>query len=172
VTEAYIGKFEYPLGTGFVAASKSGVVLVTLKCEYTLFKNRLQEIGFNPIQWDNSCTNPYIEQINKYFSSNEQPQGPVYFVKLTPFERRVLDATSAIPVGTCVTYKELAQKLGNTNLARAVGNVLAKNPVPIFIPCHRVIRNNLAVGNYQFSTVVKRFLLDHERSFVHAEHQC
>ncbi len=77
---------------------------------------------------------------------------------LTSFERAVLNETRKIPFGVAISYSELAHRTG-TNAIRAVGNALAKNPVPIIIPCHRVIRKNGSIGGYVAGVDVKRKLL-------------
>lgn len=68
--------------------------------------------------------------------------------RFTGFERRVYEQLRRIPYGRTITYSELARRAGVPNGARAVGNVMAKNPLPIIIPCHRVIRKNGAIGNF------------------------
>lgn len=64
---------------------------------------------------------------------------PLDLERATPFQLRVWEETLRIPYGTTVTYKELATRLGIPSGARAVGQALKKNPVPIIIPCHRVV---------------------------------
>jgi methylated-DNA-[protein]-cysteine S-methyltransferase len=77
---------------------------------------------------------------------------------LTNFERAVLLETRKIPFGTTVSYSELANRIGIAAI-RAVGNALAKNPVPLIIPCHRVIRKNGSLGGYSAGVDVKQKLL-------------
>jgi len=67
---------------------------------------------------------------------------------LTPFQRKVLSETASIPHGKCLSYSELGRKLGNPGLARAVGSALAANPVPILIPCHRVVKADGSTGGF------------------------
>ena len=67
---------------------------------------------------------------------------------LTEFQRQVLAATSQIPRGTVVTYLDIARKIGKPKAVRAVGQALGRNPVPIVIPCHRVIAANGSLGGY------------------------
>lgn len=67
---------------------------------------------------------------------------------LRPFQRRVLEATAAIPAGEVRTYGQVAALIGAPGAARAVGTALARNPVPIVVPCHRVVRANGDLGNY------------------------
>lgn len=67
---------------------------------------------------------------------------------LSAFQQRVLEATAAIPLGEVRTYGEVALSIGSPGAARAVGTALATNPVPIVVPCHRVVRANGDLGNY------------------------
>lgn len=83
---------------------------------------------------------------------------------MTDFERKVLRWTMRIPCGQTRTYSWLARKVGKPRAARAVGNALRKNPLPIFIPCHRVVRSDGALGGYGGSqgTAMKERLLQLE----------
>jgi methylated-DNA-[protein]-cysteine S-methyltransferase len=74
--------------------------------------------------------------------------GCVDLASLSRFQRRVLEATAAIPRGEVRTYGEIALAIGSPGAARAVGTALAKNPLPVVIPCHRVVRANGDLGNY------------------------
>jgi O-6-methylguanine DNA methyltransferase len=67
---------------------------------------------------------------------------------LTPFERAVLRKTSEIPAGEVRTYSWVAREIGNPDAVRAVGSALARNPIPIVIPCHRVVRTDGTIGEY------------------------
>jgi methylated-DNA-[protein]-cysteine S-methyltransferase len=69
-------------------------------------------------------------------------------ISVTPFEREVLNALREIPLGEVLTYGEVARKLGRPRAARAVGGACARNPVPIIIPCHRVVPASGGLGNY------------------------
>ncbi len=68
--------------------------------------------------------------------------------ELSPFQRRVLEATAAIPRSEVRTYGEIALAIGSPGAARSVGTALANNPLPLVIPCHRVVRANGDLGNY------------------------
>ncbi len=80
---------------------------------------------------------------------------------LTPFERSVLVATREIPRGHVVTYSALAERVGRPRAQRAVGNALAKNPIPLFVPCHRVIGKG-GIGGFSCGRDVKVRLLQLE----------
>jgi O-6-methylguanine DNA methyltransferase len=81
---------------------------------------------------------------------------------LSTFSRRVLEATSEIPLGETRSYDWVAQSIGMPDAARAVGNALAANPVPLAIPCHRVIGRDGELGEYALGQATKRALLASE----------
>jgi methylated-DNA-[protein]-cysteine S-methyltransferase len=79
-----------------------------------------------------------------------------------PFARRVLRATAAIPYGGVLSYAEVAAEAGSPRGSRAAGNALGDNPIPIVIPCHRVLRSGGALGGYGGGLERKRWLLELE----------
>jgi methylated-DNA-[protein]-cysteine S-methyltransferase len=78
------------------------------------------------------------------------------------FGRRVLRQTARIPYGSVSTYREIAAAAGNPRASRAAGNALGANPIPIVVPCHRVLRTGGAIGGYGGGPEVKKFLLELE----------
>lgn len=92
------------------------------------------------------------------------PELEVAIAGLTPFEAAVLRATATIPAGSVRTYGQIASAIGRPGAARAVGQALAHNPVPIRIPCHRVVRSDGSLGGYsgQGGTAGKQALLEAE----------
>lgn len=84
------------------------------------------------------------------------------------FQHRVLSACRRIAAGVCLTYGELAHRAGHPSAARAVGRALATNPVPLIIPCHRVIASTGALCGFSAAggLALKRRLLDHEKRFA------
>jgi methylated-DNA-[protein]-cysteine S-methyltransferase len=81
---------------------------------------------------------------------------------MTKFQSRVLRLVSRIPRGKVTTYKELAIAMGRQRAYRAVANVLAKNPRPVKIPCHRVVRSDGEIGGYKLGAMLKAKLLAEE----------
>ena len=78
------------------------------------------------------------------------------------FSSRVLHNLRRIPYGEAITYAEAAAKAGNPRGSRAAGNACGSNPIPVVVPCHRVVRTGGAVGNYGGGPEMKRYLLDLE----------
>ena len=83
---------------------------------------------------------------------------------LTPFTHAVLRTAGQIPYGEVRSYRWIAKRIARPRAARAVGNALARNPVPILIPCHRVVRNDGTLGGYALGLQLKRKLLEMEKS--------
>jgi O-6-methylguanine DNA methyltransferase len=85
-------------------------------------------------------------------------------MKITPFARRVYRATLRIPLGQVRTYKWVAVKAGNPKAVRAVGQILKRNPFPLLVPCHRVVRSDGDIGGYARGKKAKAALLDLEQT--------
>ena len=82
----------------------------------------------------------------------------------TDFQRRVWEVTRLIPYGKTRSYSWVAEKTGNRNAVRAVGQALGANPLPIIIPCHRVLTKEGGIGGYSAGVELKRYLLWREAS--------
>ena len=102
-------------------------------------------------------------QLAEYFAGERR----VFTVPLspagTPFQKRVWEALPSIPYGETSTYGAVAQRIGNPNACRAVGMANNRNPLPIFIPCHRVVGRDGSLTGYAGGLDRKQFLLDLER---------
>lgn len=92
----------------------------------------------------------------------EQVEVPCDLRECSPFEQRVLEKAAEISRGHARPYGWVARELGAPDAARAVGNALGRNPVPLLIPCHRVVRTDYSVGGYVFGSAAKRRLLERE----------
>jgi methylated-DNA-[protein]-cysteine S-methyltransferase len=89
---------------------------------------------------------------------------PLDLAGLPPFQARVLAAAARVPFGEVTSYAELARAVGHPRAARAVGNALGANPVPIIVPCHRIVRGDGSWGHYAFGGALKTRLLALERA--------
>ncbi|MGH2669650.1 MAG: methylated-DNA--[protein]-cysteine S-methyltransferase, partial [bacterium] len=99
-----------------------------------------------------------------FFTSGTPFRGGVDFSLVGPFERAVLEQLRRIPRGQVRTYREIAAAFGHPSASRAVGNACAKNPVPLIVPCHRVVRSDGGLGGYSLrgGPRLKRRLLELE----------
>jgi methylated-DNA-[protein]-cysteine S-methyltransferase len=92
----------------------------------------------------------------------EKIEVPVDLSETTPFQRRVLEVVAGIPRGEVRPYAWVAREAGSPKASRAVGTVMANNPVPLLVPCHRVVRNDGTTGRYAFGAKEKVGLLEAE----------
>ncbi len=90
-------------------------------------------------------------------------------LRVRPFEREVYEALLTVAPGETVSYGRLAEMAGHPRAARAVGSAMAVNPLPVVIPCHRVVRSDGTLGNYGDDPDWKPRLLEHERSALKAK---
>lgn len=102
------------------------------------------------------------KQIREYLSGKRRGFDIPFDHGKTGFSKTVLDALLKIPYGKTVSYKELAQMSGRQNAYRAVGTACGKNPIPIIIPCHRVISSSGNAGGYAGTPELKKKLLELE----------
>ena len=102
-------------------------------------------------------------ELDEYFGGRRRRfEAPLDWAQMPPFQRRVLHATAAIPYGETSTYSEVAAGAGKPRAQRATGNALGANPLPIVVPCHRVLRRGGGFGGYTGGLERKRYLLELE----------
>lgn len=102
-------------------------------------------------------------ELEAYFAGEALPEWPLDLgADLPSFTRRVLEVCRAIPAGRVLTYRQLAEEAGNARASRAAGNAMATNPLPLFIPCHRVVPTGGGCGNYGGGPALKQWLLERE----------
>lgn len=150
---------DTPLGPGWFAYSDDGVVVVETGSESAFLRAATRTLGARP-----NRDNPSAAFIKRVRIALQKGDGSVVdWSGMRPFARAVLEATSAIPRGGVRSYAEIADVIGRPRAARAVGTALARNPVPLLVPCHRVVRADGSPGEYGLGgTDVKRRLLNSE----------
>lgn len=109
---------------------------------------------------------PVVQQLSEYFNGTRREFELTLAPVGTDFQLRVWNEVRRIPYGTTLTYGEIARRLGSIALARAVGAANGANPIPIVIPCHRVIGGDGSLVGYGGGLRVKRGLLDLEAGVV------
>ena len=106
------------------------------------------------------------KQLRKYFVGERQ----IFNIPLKPigtnFQLSVWNELKRIPYGETISYQQLAERVGDKKKSRAVGNANGKNPIPIIIPCHRVIRKSGELGGFGGGIKIKRKLLELEQKFM------
>ena len=103
--------------------------------------------------------------LDRYFQGCDPGPVPPYDPKGTPFQKAVWTALSAVPYGKTTTYAGLASSMGlSSRHARAVGNALHRNPLLLFIPCHRVLGKDGSLTGFAYGLARKKALLESERS--------
>ena len=163
--QAAVGVVKSKLGDLLVALSASGIVLnhyieQSSDVAAALSKLRLQ---FDPVE-DRRVVTAVGEEVDRYLTGAANALR--HHVDLTlvgnPFQKKVLDKLEAVPRGALISYQGLGAAIGSASSARAVGNALHNNPVPIYVPCHRVIASDGRIGGYGGGLGRKRQLLRSE----------
>jgi methylated-DNA-[protein]-cysteine S-methyltransferase len=138
----YWSLFKTTIGFGGVVASEDGLLEVLLpfagKCrdELVVWINSLYPL----IAMENQVTRNAALLLEKYFAGEKVSFGlPICWLSFTPFMSAVYEAVRDIPYGSVQSYGEVASKIGHPRSARGVGAAMANNPLPIIIPCHRVV---------------------------------
>lgn len=106
-----------------------------------------------------------IQQLESWFCGKRLDIDLAFFATGTPFQLKVWEETMRIPYGKTISYAEIAKRIGRENAVRAVGAALRANPVPLLIPCHRVIGSNGNLTGYAGSIPVKALLLNLEQQY-------
>lgn len=153
------GSLESPLGPVFVAVNARGLCAVDIGDE-ARFLQRLDPRA--RLEKNLEAVRGVLVQLREYFSrARASFDIEVDLSPLTPFQRSVLETARRIKPGHVWTYHQVARELGRSDCSRAVGQALARNPVPIVIPCHRVVASNGTMRGYSGGSGIeaKRWLL-------------
>ena len=116
--------------------------------------------------FEQSKENKYVNQFKEYLSGKRKTFDLLLMLVGTPFQKKVWEYIQHIPYGETQTYNDIAQGIGHPRSSRAVGNALHVNPIPIIVPCHRVIRSDGGLGGFGGGIDVKQKLLDFERQHL------
>lgn len=150
--------FKTPWGYVEIAASEKGVTSIDLSPSNRRTSSRQQQVGEDGaaaalLTEAQTQLLAYIEGTRREFSL------PVDMSAGTPFQRKVWKAITRIPYGRVRSYQWVATRLGGKQYARAVGMALGANPVPILVPCHRIIAHDGSLGGFGCGLPMKRRLL-------------
>jgi methylated-DNA-[protein]-cysteine S-methyltransferase len=156
---------DTPLGTAMVAATPRGLVRLALPNEDLdrALSRLAADVSPRLLEYPGRLDEARRE-LDEYFEHRRDHfELPLDWRLSHPgFYRRVLRATRRVPFGEVITYGDAAKRAGNPRAFRAAGSALGSNPIPIVVPCHRVIRAGGDIGNYGGGPEMKRFLLELE----------
>ncbi|MCX5799810.1 MAG: methylated-DNA--[protein]-cysteine S-methyltransferase [Candidatus Eisenbacteria bacterium] len=156
---------ETPFGTVWFAGSPAGLSFLLLR----YFNERrvaqeLRKTRNRKMIRDDKSLRRVANQLTRYFQGERVPfDFDLDLSTGTKFQQSIWKIARKIPYGTMVSYKKIARDYGNTLCARAVGNALGANPIPIVIPCHRVIRADDSLGGFSSGVKWKERLIALER---------
>lgn len=162
--EARFGFMDSALGPLMIATTDTGVCAIDYLEHGSRDESlrRLEERGILA-QEQQQFVQPVIDQLDEYFARTRQKFFlPLDLHGVTTFTRSVLEVTNHIAFGHVVTYGRVAEGIGQAGASRAVGNALGRNPVPIVVPCHRVIKSDGSMGWYTGGSHLKHQLLEIE----------
>ena len=125
---------------------------------------RLDQTPKAPMSILESADDPFSGFVCGILSGRTPERPPLGALEGTPFQRRIWQALDGIPRGETVSYGELATRLGMPRSFRALANACGRNPVPLFLPCHRVTGREGRPGGFSAGLAWKRLLLDLERA--------
>jgi methylated-DNA-[protein]-cysteine S-methyltransferase len=138
-----------PLGDLWVAVSEQGLVAIEWSQDEAEFGAYLARRFKRPVHSNPEKVALSLRQLDEYLrGARKSFDMPIDWSLLRPFQRHVLELVFAIPYGQTRTYGDIAQEIGNPRAARAVGRANATNPMPLVIPCHRVIGTDGKLHGY------------------------
>jgi methylated-DNA-[protein]-cysteine S-methyltransferase len=155
-------RHETPLGTLVVGATREGLVRVGLpgEPEQVVLQELADRISPRVLRASRASLEQARGELDAYFAGDRQTFGVPLDWRLTHgFRRAVLHATADIPYGETASYRDVATRAGSPAAVRAAGTALAVNPLPIVVPCHRVVRGDGALGSYRGGSDAKAALL-------------
>ncbi|TMI82365.1 MAG: methylated-DNA--[protein]-cysteine S-methyltransferase [Bacillati bacterium ANGP1] len=165
--DAY-GRLDTPIGPVFVAYNAHGVSAVRPGGSAKEFEAAFRTRFGRPIRRAGGLPAALAGRLGRAFRGTGRPSVHFDLRSVSEFERAVLRKALSIPRGEVRPYGWIAREIGRPAAARAVGTALARNPIPLLIPCHRVVRNDGRVGGYLFGPEFKRRVLADEGVDVEA----
>lgn len=161
LADGYLG-YQGPAGNMFVSFNPKGVSSIALGDDPADFEARFQIQFGRPAFPVEALPARLARSLQRALRTNRLGSLPIDWSGMSEFQQAVLRKTAEILPGEVRPYSWVAKEIGKPKAVRAVGTALARNPVPIVVPCHRVVRNDGHLGNYYYGAAVKRAVLDAE----------
>jgi len=189
---ARVGIIDSPVGRLFIADGPRGILAIHFM--NTKGPDPLEAMrGKFDIIEDQAAAERIGEEIRRFVAGDREALKHDIDLSLveSEFKRRALAKLRKVPLGSVVTYQGLARAVGAPDAQRAIGSAMGSNPVPIYVPCHRVIKSDLSIGNYGGGVerklkllraegfavgsdlrVPKRAVMGHQRTHIYCRPQC
>jgi O-6-methylguanine DNA methyltransferase len=154
---------NFPIGKLLISNSNKGITHILFEYQILKFESIIKKKFPNEtiVRDDKSLTQTVL-QLKEYFSRERESFNLALDLAMPPFHQKVLDAVKKIPFGKTISYSDIAERAGNIKAARAAGSANANNPIPIIIPCHRVLASGGRLGGYAGGLKIKNYLLNLE----------
>lgn len=149
----------------FIAKTSSGVCKIdfdSCKSEFPAWISQNYP-DYKIVEVENQLEPELEKQILEYFSGTRKNFDFKINIKLTDFQKKVFNCLLRVPYGSVVSYGDIAKRIGGVKYSRAVGNALNKNPLPIIVPCHRVVDSKGGIGGFSAGIEIKKKLLNLEK---------
>jgi methylated-DNA-[protein]-cysteine S-methyltransferase len=143
---------ETPVGKLRLVASNKGLVAIDVKATYS-------KLATKPDGRAQEILAETRKQLTQYFAADRKKFDIPLDLRGTPFQVKAWKTLTRIPFGKTISYGEQAKAMRNGKAFRAVGSANGKNPIPIVVPCHRVIASNGGLGGYSLGLKMKRQLM-------------
>ncbi len=161
--QIYYSMISSPIGRIWVASDRVGVCLVRFGLGEEEFLGEIRKLGdINPLA-DQQFNAGVLEEVTAYFEGRLTCFLSPVHLRGGAFDMKVWEAVKGIPFGETRSYQQIALQVGNPKGCRAVGRANGRNPVPLLIPCHRVIKKDGGLGGFSSGIEIKRWLLRFER---------
>ncbi len=149
-------KIETPIGTLGVRTNEKGVYRLHLANDVDKAEKETPKNQQSPI------LKKALNELKEYFDGKRKSFDVPLDLDMPPFYKKALMEVAKVPFGKTVSYQEIAKRAGNAKASRASGSANAKNPIAVFIPCHRILASDGTLGGYGGGLDKKMILLDHE----------
>jgi methylated-DNA-[protein]-cysteine S-methyltransferase len=159
--------FYFNTNMGWIGILKSTTGLLCTTLPKSSVEQVLQLLGsrVNTAVWCPQLSENLVERLRLYFNgSRVEFLDKIDLSQISPFQKKVLETSRLIPFGETRSYGWVAKQIQQTGAARAVGQALSRNPLPIIIPCHRVLSSDGKIGGFGGGISMKRQLLHLETS--------
>ncbi len=160
---------DTPLGEIWAACSSEGLVAVNLWGDRARFETQVKRLTGKDAEFAPKKITAVLNQLHAYFQKERTTFDlPLDWTVMTPFQETAMRAVCEVGYGRTVTYKEIAECIGKPKAVRAVGRANATNPMPIIVPCHRILGSDGKLHGYSApgGLETKAWLLKHEGSWL------